>query len=117
MKEKVKELKELFFDKLNTNEIEANYKTVLKVIDFAIKNYDNLCLDIPCFRYSNFDKDIIEINFYSNKIFDNENFDGYIDSLDNFKEYLIESFKVYDYEHHLIKKILEKHDFRLEILN
>jgi len=117
MKEKVKELKELFFDKLNTNETEANYKTVLKVIDFAIKNYDNLCLDVPCFRYSNFDKDIIEINFYSNKIFDNENFDSYIDSLDNFKEYLIESFKVYDYEYHLIKKTLKKYDFRLEILN
>ena len=117
MEEKVKELEELSFDKLNTNEIGTNYKTILKVIDFAIKNRDNLCLDVPCFKYSNFDRTIIEINFYSNKIFDNENFDGYIDSLNNFKEYLIESFKVYDYEYYLIKKILEKYDFRLEILN
>jgi len=99
------------------NEVKIDYKVALKVINFAIKNRDNLCLDVPCFKYSNFNKDIIEVNFYSNRVFDNESFDGYIDSLDNFKEYLIESFKVYDYEYHLIKKILEKYDFRLEILN
>ena len=110
--------KEEFYEHIKDhNDVKIDYKEALKVIDFAIKNYDNLCLDIPCFKYSNFDKDIIEINFYSNEIFDNENFDGYIDSLNNFKEYLIESFKVYDYEYYLIKKILEKYDFRLEILN